>query len=171
MRWLNMKKILLIILSLFLLGISCNKNKDDGDDKDYNTLRITSGELEGLKYTYSPNQGFWAEAGTNSYYFHLVFGDTDNNTTVGQDVMSMIFYYEGQAAIDFPSAFTQQLGFGIKAEGKDYIFLVESARLTIYGQPTLDTFNGYLEGDFVDQADDSRKIHVQMDIRISMKMI
>lgn len=166
-----MKKLFLVLLSLSVLGISCNKDKDDGDNKDYNTLRITSGEFQGLTFAFSPNKGFYAEAGTNSYYFHLVFGDTDNNTTVGPGVMSMIFYYEGQDKIDFPSAFTQQLGFGINVEGKEYVFLAESARLTIYGQPTLDTFNGFLEGDFVDQAHGSRIIHVQMDIRISMEMI
>ena len=156
---------------MFLFGISCNKDKDEGDSKDYNVLRITGGEFGGTRHSFSPNQGYWAEAGTNSYYFHLVFGDTDNNTTVSPGVMSMIFYYEGQNTIDFPSVFTQQLGFGIRIDGKDYIFLVESAKLTIYGQPTLDTFNGYLEGDFIDQADGDRKIHIQMDIRISMTMI
>jgi hypothetical protein len=164
-----MRKLIGLFLLLLLLA-GCEKDKD-GDEGGKNELEITSGEYAGYKYTFTPNKGFWAEAGLNTYYFHLVFGATDNSIYTGEDIMSILFYYTGQQSVPFPSPEGQSIQFGLKMGSDVVYYSVDSAVLNISGDPTTDRFIGSMEGDFINQANASSVIHVKMSIDIQMEQL
>jgi len=163
-----MKKIILLpVLLLFALSFySCTKD----DEKNYNTLTITSGEFSGYAYTYVPNTGFWSPVNETIRQVHLVMGGTENTLTEYENKMSILFYYSGQQSIDFPSPEWQWVYLGPVINGTPYVFQAEDATLTI--NKLDDTvFDGTLSGTFVDVFNGSRTITFTMNIRVNLQEI
>ncbi len=162
-----MKKILLLSLILLFFYPSCKK---DSNDKDYNTLRITEGDLGGFKYAFSPNAGFWSTVNQTTRYVHLVFGATDNQTITGENILSLLFYETGTSQVQFPSPEGQWIQFGLNIEGEVRYYQEENAILTIESF-TDAKFTGFLSGEFVNTSNSLEKIKVEMDISLDMKQI
>lgn len=154
----------LSLLAVMFFFVSCKKDKDE---KDYNMLKITAGEHSGFAYTYAPNQGFWSPVSATAKYIHLVFGDTDNATVNGKDILSILFYDEGTGSVTFPSAQGQHINIGITVEGVERYFDVDAADLTIT-EITTGRFRGSLYGTFLDVTNSSKSITVTMDIDIPL---
>jgi hypothetical protein len=154
----------LSILAIFYSGCS------DDDSKQFNTLKITSGEFSGFAYTFAPNLGFWSPVDESTRYVHLVLGDDENSAQGGQNVMSIVFYYTGSPQVPFPSPEGQWIDFGLNINGTLYEFTDEDAVLSIY---QLDDFyfEGSLSGEFVDVSDGSNVITFTMDISMDMQEI
>jgi hypothetical protein len=163
-----MKK--LILLPVILLSVIGFNSCKDEDEKDYNTLKITSGEFGGYVYTFNPNTGFWSPVNETIRQVHLVLGGTENVITDYENKMSILFYYSGQHSIDFPSSEGQWVNFGLTIDGMLYYFQAEDAALTIN---TLDDtlFEGSLSGTFVDVNNGMRTITFTMDIMINLQQI
>jgi hypothetical protein len=163
-----MKKIVLFSV-LLVLSFAMNGCKKDSE-KDYNTLKITSGEFSGFTHDYTPNSGFWSPATQTIRLVHLVLGGTENIVTDYLNKMSILFYYSGQQSIDFPSTDGQWVTFGLDINGIVYYFQAQDAVLNI---DRLDDqlFEGSLSGDFVDESNGSRIINFNMDIRLDLQQI
>jgi len=164
-----MKKIFLLTILLFNLFIlsSCKK---DGNGHKINTLEITEGEFMGYSHTYSPNLGFWSPVDETTRYTHLLLGDENNQSTGGEDVMSILFYSTGNTQVDFPSPEGQSIGFGINFNGIVYYFREDNAVLSITQIDDLH-FDGTLTGQFMDVADNSRKINFTLYLSLPLQGI
>ena len=161
-------KNLLFIPALFLFFfISCNKdNNDDG----LNTLKITEGGFAGYSHEFSPNLGFWSMVDANVRYVHLVLGDDSNLAMPAENVMSIVFYYNGSPQVHFPSVEGQWADFGINYDGAVYYFTPEDATLSIIHFD--DTkFEGTLSGVFSEMGNSSEKISFSMRISLMMQGI
>lgn len=162
----KIKHILTLVLSVIFM-FSCNK--DPEEKKDYNMLKVTSGSISGFTYTFSPNRGFWAEVSATARYVHLVFGDTDNLTVSGQDVMSILFYHEGGNTVTIPSAQGQHVNFGITADGSAEYYSAGNVTFTI--QEFTDTrLIGFMSGECVNNST-SETVNISMDIDIDMTQL
>lgn len=158
-----MKKLICLFL-LAALVVSCKK---ENEDENSNMIRITSGSLSGFAYTYLPNQGYWSPVSETVKYVHLVFGNTDNGTTFGKDVMSVLFYDEGVSSVAFPSPQGQHIHVGITVEGTERYFTADDAVLTI-GELTETSFKGFLTGSFVSDGPQFEYVTMEMDINIPL---
>jgi len=163
-----MKKLILLSM-LFVFAFTYNGCKED-EEKQYNTLEITSGEFNGFSYAFDPNTGFWSPVNETIRQVHLVLGGTENVPANYENKMSILFYYSGQQTIDFPSNEGQWVIFGLWIEGTFYYFQEEDAVLTI---DRLDDnlFEGSLSGEFTDSGNSSRTISFTMDIRVNLQQI
>jgi hypothetical protein len=163
-----MKKVALFTIFLFyaITFNSCTKDQD----KDYNTLKISTGEFSGFSYSYVPNTGFWSPVNESTRMVHIVLGGTENIITEYENKMSILFYYAGEQTIDFPSSSGQWVNFGLTLDNVLYYFDAEDAVLTIN---TLDDskFEGSLSGTFVDINSGQRTINFTMDIRVDLQQI
>lgn len=157
-------RILLSLMLWMLLFTSCKK---DSEEKDFNMLKITSGAHSGFAYTYAPNQGFWSPVNATTKYVHLVFGNTDNATVTGKDILSILFYDEGTGNVNFPSSQGQHVNIGITVEGTEKYYDVDNAGLTI-SELTASRFKGTLSGTFFNVVNSSETITVSMDIDIPL---
>jgi hypothetical protein len=162
-----MKKLIAasVLILVILIAFACKK--DDGEARDYNMLKITSGEHSGFAHTYAPNQGFWSPVNATTKYVHLVFGNTDNATVTGKDILSILFYDEGTGNVNFPSAQGQHVNIGITVEGTEKYYDVDNAGLTIT-ELTASRFKGTLSGTFFNVVNNSETITVSMDIDIPL---
>jgi hypothetical protein len=158
--------LIIILLSGSILG-SCKK---DGNGAKINTLEITEGEFMGYSHTYSPNMGFWSPVDETTRYAHLLLGDENNQTTGGENVMSILFYSTASTQVDFPSPEGQSIGFGINFNGIVYYFREDNAVLSITQIDDLH-FDGTLSGQFIDVNDTSRKISFTMAIILPMQQL
>jgi hypothetical protein len=163
-----MKKsiLFLTLLTLAIVYSGC----DDENDKQFNTLEITSGDFDGYTHEYFPNLGFWSTVGEGVRYVHLVLGDEDNMAIAGEDVMSIVFYHTGTPMVHFPSTEGQWANFGINYNGTVYYFGAEDADLTIFQFDDLH-FSGNMSGTFVDMADGENIISFSMDISVDLQEI
>jgi hypothetical protein len=156
-----------IILLVLLSIASCKKSEED---KDYNMLKINTGENAGFAHTFYPNMGFWSEVKSDARYVHLVFGSTDNLVTIGKDIMSLLFYYENTGSVDFPSPQAQHANFGVTIDGRERYFYADDATLTI-SEFTADGLKGNISGKFVSDGPEFEIIDITMDIDIDMTKI
>jgi hypothetical protein len=157
-----------IALSLSILAMAYTGCKDD--DKQFNTLKITSGEFSGFAHTFAPNLGFWSPVDENTRYVHLVLGDDENLAQGGENVMSIVFYYTGSPQVPFPSPEGQWIEFGLNIDGVVYSFEDEDAVLTIYQMDDY-YFEGTLSGEFRDLSSGSTFITFTLDISMDMQEI
>jgi hypothetical protein len=162
-----MKRIYYLAMMLaVLLAAGCSK---DPEEKNYNMLKITSGSNADFTYTFSPNQGYWSPVSETVKYIHLVFGDTDNMTVSGPDIMSILFYDEGARSVTFPSAQGQHINIGITIEGITEYYTAGLATLSV--EPiTEDIFRGRLTGDFTNIST-SETVSLEMNIEIQLVQI
>jgi hypothetical protein len=163
-----MNKIIILIIILF--SVSClNSCKKDNNGHKLNTLEVSGGEFDGYSHTFNPNMGFWSAAG-EARYTHLVLGDENNQSTGGENVMSILFYYTGTSQVDFPSAEGQWIRFGINFNGKVYNFQEDNAVLSITQFDDLH-FDGTLTGQFMDVTDNTRKINFTIYLSLPLQEI
>ena len=162
-------KRLFILFSIAFFISSLASCKKDSNDHNLNTIQITSGEFNGYSHTFSPNLGFWSAAG-EARYTHLVLGDENNQSTGGENIMSILFYYTNNTQVDFPSPEGQSIAFGINFNGLVYNFLVDHAVLTITQIDDF-RFDGTLTGQFMDVTDNSRKINFTMYLSLPLQGI
>ena len=162
----NIFLLAIVLLNLFFLT-SCKK---DGNGHKINTLEITEGEFMGYSHAYSPNLGFWSPVDETTRYTHLLLGDENNQSTGGENVMSILFYSTGNTQVDFPSPEGLSIGFGINFDGIVYYFREDNAVLSITQIDDLH-FDGTLTGQFMDVADNSRKINFTMYLSLPLQGI
>lgn len=93
-----MKKLLALLLIFSIAAIGCKK---DEENTEYNTVRFTSGELEGVKVSYSPNQGFWSQVTPQERSYRIIFGD-DKYPVSSDEYIDVFFYHQGSNIIQFP---------------------------------------------------------------------
>ena len=156
-----------MIVLVILLAFACKK---DEDDKDYNMLKITTGEHAGFAYTFYPNMGFWSNVKSSVKYVHLVFGATDNMVVSGKDIMSIQFYDEGSGNVSFPSAQGQHANFGVTIAGAEKYYTAEDATLSI-SEFTDERLKGTLSGEFISNGPEFEIVNVTMDIDIAMTQL
>jgi hypothetical protein len=162
-----MKRFLFISIVLLVAVVtSCKKSSDSS----YNSLEITGGDFAGFTYTFSPNRGFWSPVDQTTRYMHLVLGADDNQAGAAENVMSIVFYYNGTSLVQFPSPEGQWARFGINIEGTVYYFEQESLSLTIIRFDDL-TFDGVLTGQCREIGNNTRKISISLSINIPMQQI
>jgi hypothetical protein len=157
-------KHIIILLAVFTLVLSCNKDSENG--KDYNMLKVTSGSNSGYTQVYSPNQGYWADVSATAKYVHLLFGSADNMVVQGKDVISILYYDEGLGMVTFPSAQGQHVNIGFTVDGAEKYYMADGAQLTIQ-ELSDNRFIGYLAGQFISTTS-SETINVTMDIDVEM---
>lgn len=162
----HLKKTGIFILAL-LFVFACKKTDEQ---KDLNVLKINSGTNSGFVYVYSPNMGFWSPVNETVKYIHLVFGSTDNQVTTGKDIMSILFYDEGNGSVSFPSAQGQHCNFSVTINGVEKYYSVEDATLAV-SEITEDHFKGSLMGTFISGGPEFESVVVSMEIDIPMKGI
>jgi hypothetical protein len=163
-----MKRIFLLTILLFNLFI-LNSCKKDNNGHKLNTLEVSGGEFDGYSHTFNPNLGFWSAAG-EARYTHLVLGDENNQSTGGENVMSILFYYTNNTQVDFPSPESQSIAFGINFNGIVYNFLVDHAVLSITQMDDF-YFEGTLTGQFMDVTDNTRKINFTIYLSLPLQGI
>ena len=156
----------LVILLLLSIG-SCKKAEEE---KDYNMLKINTGENAGFAFAFYPNMGYWSEVKSGTRYVHLVFGSTDNQVTIGKNIMSLLFYYEGTGSVDFPSPQAQHANFGVNIDGRDRYFYADDATLTV-SEFTDDRLKGIISGAFISDGPEFEIVNIIMDIDIPMTRI
>lgn len=163
-----MKNLILLagLLVCLIAFTGCNKE----DEKNYNTLEITTGEFSGYQHTFSPNMGFWSPVSGSVWQVHLVLGDDNNQATAAENVMSVLFYRTGNPTVRFPSAEGQWANFGINLDGSVHYFGAKDATLTIY---YLDEtrFDGNLAGEFVNLNNAGETMQFSMNINLMMQEI
>ena len=158
--------LVLMVLSVSFLA-ACKK---DGNGGKINTIQISEGEFNGYEHTFTPNLGFWSPVDETTRYVHLVLGDDDNLANAAENVMSIVFYYNGSDFVQFPTAQGQWVQFGINFDGTVYYFREESAILNISFIDAIN-FEGNLTGQFMDMNDNSRKLSFSMRISIPLMQI
>ena len=160
----------LFLLLAILAGILVIPGCDKDGEKNYNTVKITDGEFSGFSLTFSPNQGFWSTVNESTRQVHLVFGDDENIISNYENVMDILFYYNGQPEIIFPSAEGQWIEMGLNIDGLLYYFQLQDAVLVIYHMDDY-FFEGALSGEFTDSGGGSGTTTLTMDIRIDLQEI
>jgi hypothetical protein len=163
-----MKKLatLFLLIILTFCYIACNED----ENKDYNTLKISSGEFKGYSHEFSPNLGFWSPVNESVRMVDLILGDDQMNLTEYEDKMAILFYYDGTPQVQFPSPEGQSIVMGLNIEGSIYYFNVLNAVLVIYRLDDL-FFEGAISGEFVDQSDGTNVIDINMEIRMDLQEI
>lgn len=164
-----MNKFFLSIIMLCSISILASCKKDNNGLK-INTLEIIEGEFSGYSYTFNPNMGFWYPVDETTRYIHLVLGDENNQSSGGENVMSILFDYTGYSQVPFPSPEGQWIRFGINFDGQVYNFREDNAVLTITQIDDMH-FEGSLTGQFMDISDTSRKISFTLAISLPMQAI
>jgi hypothetical protein len=162
-----MKKVAL--LAVFLVFALVNNSCKKDEPKDYNNLKVTSGDFSGVVHSYTPNSGFWSPATETIRQVHIVLGGTENVVTDYMDKMSILFYYSGQKSIDFPSTDGQWVNFALLIDNIPYYFQAQDAVLKIN---TLNDqlFEGNLSGDFM-SSNGSKIMTFSMDIKVDLQQI
>lgn len=163
----NKISLLIILLICFPFLNSCKK---DSNGHNLNTIEITEGEFNGYSHTFSPNLGFWSPANETTRYIHLVLGDENNLTTGGENIMSILFYYNGNSQVAFPGQEGISISFGINFNGIVYNFEVNNAVLSITQMDDFQ-FDGTLTGEFMDVTDNNRKINFTMYLSLPLQGI
>jgi len=156
---------LLILLTLVLF--SCKKSEEENNS---NVITIKTGVDAGFTHIFSPNLGFWSYSTTTVRYVHLVFGDTENNTVSGINIMSILFYYEGNNKVSFPSPAGQHVNIGLDVNGNNKYYTVDDAVLDI-SEITDDHLKGTLSGSFVSGGPEFDVVEISMDIDIQLSEI
>jgi hypothetical protein len=165
-----MKKIYLLTILIFIL-YALNFCKKDSSGHNLNTIEITTGEFNGYSHTFSPNLGFWSLLPDDiTKYTHLVLGEENNQSTGGENVMSILFYNNGNPQVTFPSAEGQSIVFGINFNGIVYDFQADNAVLSVTQMDDFH-FDGTLTGQFMDVADNTRKISFTMYLSLPLQGI
>ena len=153
-----------LILILLSFVASCKKSGDNGSD--FNTLKITSGANSGFTFTYSPNMGFWSSTGSNARYVHLVFGDTDNNTTQGKNILSILYYDDGTGLAVYPGGQIEHVIIGVTINDQEKYYLAQDVQLTV-ANFTDTHYTGTLSGTFISSVG-SETINATMNIDLQM---
>lgn len=159
-----MKKILAVILIVAISSVGCKKEEEE---KEYNTLKFTSGYLEGKNLSFSPNKGFWSQVTPDDRSYRLIFGDTKYPATASEYV-EVFFYHQGDNTIEFPGIQGTFITMRVYVdEQEDHCSLFhETATLTI--NELSDTrMKGRIEGDFTVQCS-GETTGVEMDFDIEL---
>lgn len=159
-----MKKHTAIILLLALAFAACKKNEVE---KDYNTLRIVSGFLEGTRVNFSPNKGFWSQVTTEAKSFRLLFGDDEYPADAAEHA-DVFFYHEGNSTISFPGLQGTYVRFQLFVDEENTIclFSFDSATLSIE-ELSDDRMKGRISGEFTNQCNgESSTVEMDFDIEL-----
>jgi hypothetical protein len=112
--------------------------------------------------------GFWSTVDETTRLVQLVLGDDKFHSEGGEDVMVIVFYNTGFGQVQFPSPEGQWIRFGLNINGVVYNFREDNAELSITQVDDMH-FEGTLTGQFIDVADNSRKINFTIALSVPLQ--